>query len=66
MTSSVLSFAYFAHFSNLTLELMQVFANGKQCFSSFIEFSDTPQVAQAQYMSSLLHHRHSYSSAIST
>ena len=35
MTSSVISFAYFTHFS---LEPMQVFVNGKRCFHSFIEF----------------------------
>ena len=41
MTSSVISFAYFTHFSNLNTispELMRVFANGKRHFHSFIEF----------------------------
>ena len=39
MTSSVISFAYFTHFSKyISSELMQVFANGKQHFHSFIEF----------------------------
>ena len=37
MTSSVISFAYFTHFSNLiSPEPMQVFANGKRRFHSFI------------------------------
>ena len=39
MTSSVISFAYFTHFSNFNIspELMQIFANGKRCFYSFME-----------------------------
>jgi len=41
MTSSVISFAYFTHLSNLNISAtndMQVFANGEQRFHSFIEF----------------------------
>ena len=39
MTSSVISFAYFTHCSNLiSPELLQIFANGKRRFYSFIEF----------------------------
>ena len=39
MTSSVTSFAYFAYFqTQISPELMQIFANGKQHFYSFMEF----------------------------
>ena len=38
MMSSVISFAYFTHFSTLiSPELMQVFANGERHFHSFME-----------------------------
>ena len=40
MTSSVISFAYFTHFSNLNISgtNVQVFGNGKRRFNSFVEF----------------------------
>ena len=47
MTSSVISIAYFTHFSNLTwcmLEPMQIFANGKRHFLSSPEFSNSTSI----------------------
>ena len=40
MTSSVMSFAYFTHFSNLNISRTNalIFANGKRCLDSFMEF----------------------------
>ena len=49
--SSVISFAYFAHFSNCNISgtiADHIFVNGKWRFDSFMEFCDTPKISRGK------------------
>ena len=49
MTLSVISFAYFTHFSNLSPEPIQVFANDKRHFHSCLElYTDTSKKSKGK------------------